>query len=64
VLSHRSIAEASPETAPTLLFKRDLGGVLDFVGFVVPEGRKAWTYSLRRGVGKFGAPSAALVVAH
>jgi hypothetical protein len=64
VLSHRTIAETPPDSSPSLLFKRDARGVLDFVGFVVPDGRRAWTYALRRGVSRFATSSVALTAAH
>jgi hypothetical protein len=45
-MSRRAVPEAYVNTRPTLLFRRAPDGVLDLVGYVVPVGKKSWSYTM------------------
>jgi hypothetical protein len=57
VLTRRVLAEAGPDTEPAFLFRRVPGAPLDLIGFVVSDGHRTWTYSLRREAARFSAGS-------
>ena len=48
VMSRRARAEATADSQPVLLFQCAPGEPLDLVGYVLPDGRKSWSYTLRR----------------
>jgi len=48
VMSRRARAETPAESQPVLLFRRVSGTLLDVVGYVLPDGRKSWSYALQR----------------
>ena len=47
-MSRRTVPEAYTDSRPMLLFRRAPDGVLALVGYVVPEGKKAWSYTMNR----------------
>jgi len=47
-MSRRAVPEAYNDSRPTFLFRRAPDGVLNLVGYVVPEGKKAWSYTMNR----------------
>jgi hypothetical protein len=47
-MSRRAVPEAYVDTRSSFLFRRAPDGVLDFVGYVVPFGGKAWSYTMDR----------------
>lgn len=48
VMSRRARAEATADSQPVLLFRCAPGEPLDLIGYVLPDGRKSWSYALRR----------------
>ena len=47
-MSRRAVPEAYVNTRSTFLFRRAPDGVLALVGYVVPVGGKAWSYTMNR----------------
>jgi hypothetical protein len=47
-MSRRAVPEAYADNHPTFLFRRAPDGVLNLVGYVVPVGKKAWSYTMNR----------------
>jgi hypothetical protein len=47
IASRRARAEATGDSRAVLLFLRVPGNPLDFVGYVFPDGRASWSYTLR-----------------
>ena len=47
-MSRRAVPEAYADTRSAFLFRRALDGALDLVGYVVPFGDTAWSYTMKR----------------
>jgi len=60
VMSRRARAEATADSRPVLLFRCAPGEPLDLIGYVLPDGRKSWSYALRRSdLSGFAVPATA-----
>ena len=47
-MSRRAVPEEYADTRSAFLFRRSRDGALDLVGYVVPLGGKAWSYTMKR----------------
>jgi hypothetical protein len=62
VMSRRARAETKPDSRPVLLFNCAPGEPLDLVGYVLSDGRRSWSYSLRHSnPSGFAKPAASRV---